>query len=107
MDEEHNDIYTVEIQSLCDGDDSFVEIPPEVLEGLGWKEGDDVKFEVKEDGSVMIKRISLESVELDFDEEDLFKYMQIANDQGISFNELCENALKEAVIKEEFENECG
>ena len=107
MDEKYNDIYTVEVKSLRDGDDSFVEIPAEVLNNLGWKEGDDVKFEVKEDGSIMIKRINLESVELDFDEEDLFKYMQMANDQGISFNELCENALKEAIIKEEFENECG
>ena len=34
------------------------------------------------------------------DEDELFKYMQMAHDQGTSFNEFCEKALKEVITKD-------
>ena len=34
------------------------------------------------------------SIELEFDDEELLKYMMLAHEENITFNELCERALK-------------
>ena len=46
-------------------------------------------------------------IELDIPEEDLVRYLQVAHDRGITFNELVEEAVREMLIKEEYESECG
>jgi len=100
--------HLLEVKELeDDSGDSYMEIPPVLLKKLDWNEGDDLKFLPQPNGSIIIKKVNLETVELDFDEGELFKYMQMAHDQGISFNDLCGNALNEAIIKAQFENECG
>ena len=100
--------HIVEVKEFADDSgDVYIEIPTEVMEGLGWKEDDDLKFLPQRNGSMMIKKVKLETVELDFDDCELFKYMQLAHAQGISFNQLCENALSDAITKAGFENECG
>jgi len=71
----------------------FFTIPDDVLERLGWKEGDDLKFEER-NGSVLIRKVKYESVELEFDDEELLKYMKFAHESGITFNQLCEDAIK-------------
>lgn len=73
--------------------DLFFTIPDEMLNRLGWKEGDDLKFEDR-NGSVLIRKVKYESVELEFDDEELLKYMKFAHEKGITFNELCEEAIK-------------
>jgi bifunctional DNA-binding transcriptional regulator/antitoxin component of YhaV-PrlF toxin-antitoxin module len=73
--------------------DLFFTIPDEVLERLGWKEGDDLKFEER-NGSVLIKKIKYETIELEFDDDELFKYMKYAHQSGITFNQLCEDAVR-------------
>ena len=73
--------------------DLFFTIPDEMLDRLGWKEGDDLKFEDR-NGSVLIRKVKYESVELEFDDEELLKYMKFAHEKGITFNELCEQAIK-------------
>jgi AbrB family looped-hinge helix DNA binding protein len=80
------------LKETSDGD-LFFTIPNDVLERLGWKEGDDLKFEEK-NGSVLIRKVKYESVELEFDDEQLLKYMMVAHEKGITFNELCEEAIK-------------
>ena len=92
--EERQEIMEKEIilKETTDGD-LFFTIPVDMLERLGWKEGDDLKFEER-NGSVLIRKVKYESVELEFDEKELFKYMQFAHEKGISFNELCEQAIK-------------
>jgi len=101
------DNYEIEVKELDDGSgDLCIDLPPELMKKLNWREGDDLRFEAGEKGSIRVRKIKLESVELDFDDEELFKYMLIAHNQGISFNELCENALKDAITKAEFEDEC-
>ena len=48
----------LEIKQYTDGSgDLYVEIPPDTLNRLGWVEGDDVRFEHREDGSMMIRKI--------------------------------------------------
>ena len=80
------------LKENTDGD-LFFTIPDEMLERLGWKEGDDLKFEER-NGSVLIRKVKYESVELEFDDEQLLKYMKFAHENGITFNELCEEAIK-------------
>ena len=46
-------------------------------------------------------------IELDIPEEELIRYLQFAKNRGMTFNELVEQAVKEMLIKEEFESECG
>ena len=80
------------LKETSDGD-LFFTIPDEMLNRLGWKEGDDLKFEDR-NGSVLIRKVKYESVELEFDDEELRKYMKFAHEKGITFNELCEEAIK-------------
>ena len=83
------------LKETTDGD-LFFTIPDEMLERLGWEEGDDLKFEDK-DGSVFIRKVKYESVELEFDDKELLKYMMIAHEKGITFNELCEEAMESKI----------
>tara|TARA_B100002019_G_scaffold257594_1_gene241767 strand:- start:5085 stop:5366 length:282 start_codon:yes stop_codon:yes gene_type:complete len=86
------------LKETTDGD-LFFTIPDDVLERLGWKEGDDLKFEER-NGSVLIRKVKYESVELEFDDKELLKYMTCAHEQNITFNEFCERAIK-AFLKDE------
>lgn len=86
------------LKETTDGD-LFFTIPDDVLERLGWEEGDDLKFQER-NGSVLIKKIKYENIELEFDDEELLKYMQCAHEENITFNEFCERAIK-AKLKDE------
>ncbi len=86
------------LKETNDGD-LFFTIPDEVLERLGWKENDDLKFEEK-NGMVLIRKVKYANVELEFNDEELFKYMNSAHEQNITFNEFCERAMK-AFLKDE------
>lgn len=77
-----------------DDGDLFFDIPNDVLDRLGWEEGDEIKF-VDKDSGFLLTKVKYESIELDFDEKDLLKYMMLAHERNITFNELCQNAIKE------------
>ena len=83
----------LEVKENIDGE-LYFDLPDELLNRLGWAEGDDIKF-VEQDGGFLIKKVKYESVELDFDKEDLLNYMTYAHNKNITFNELCERAIKE------------
>ena len=76
-----------------DNGELFFRIPEETLNRLGWKEGDDLKFEERK-GAVLIRKVKYENIELEFDDKELLKYMMVAHEKGITFNELCEEAIK-------------
>lgn len=80
--------------------DLYFNIPDNVLERLDWEEGDEIKF-VEKDGGFLLKKVKYESVSLDIDDEDLLKYMMLAHEQGITFNEFCERAVKEKLKENE------
>jgi bifunctional DNA-binding transcriptional regulator/antitoxin component of YhaV-PrlF toxin-antitoxin module len=71
----------------------YFNIPDDVLERMGWEEGDEIKF-VEQDGGFLLQKVKYESVELNFDEGELLKYMIYAHEQDITFNQLCERAVK-------------
>lgn len=90
--------YKLELKETTEGE-LFFNIPDDALKRLGWKEGDDLKFEER-NGAVLIRKVKYESVELEFDDEELLKYMTCAHEQNITFNEFCERAIK-AFLKDE------
>ena len=83
------------VKENADGE-LYFRIPDDLLDRLGWVEGDEVKF-VEKDGSFIIKKIKYETVQLDFDEDELFEYMQMAHDMDITFNEFVEQALENVI----------
>ena len=46
--------YEIITQEDPETGDIIIPIPPEVLAKLGWKEGDEVEFQLAEDGSIII-----------------------------------------------------
>tara|TARA_B100002019_G_scaffold106695_1_gene91716 strand:+ start:45274 stop:45564 length:291 start_codon:yes stop_codon:yes gene_type:complete len=85
-------ICELEVKESFDGE-LYFRLPDDLLKRLGWEVGDELKF-IPQDEAFIIKKVKYESVELEFDEEELFKYMQFAHEKGITFNELCEEAVK-------------
>ena len=85
----------VEVKEVEDGSgDVYIEFPQDILDGMGWKEGDELKFTDNRDGTFSITKLTLESIELEFDDDELFKYMQHAHKMDMSFNEWINQALK-------------
>lgn len=48
--------FTSKVVEICDNGDAIVELPPELLEEMGWKEGDTLDISEK-DGRVIIKKL--------------------------------------------------
>ena len=94
--------YEIEVQKDSETDDLFFEIPPKLLERLNWKTGDDLKWEETNEG-VLVRKVKYETVELDFDDEEYFKYLKFAHENNMSFNELVEESVKEAMKNNEKE----
>ena len=51
--------FTSKVVEICDNGDAIIELPPELLEEMGWKEGDTLDISEK-DGKVIIKKIDEE-----------------------------------------------
>lgn len=81
----------------------YFELPDDILDGLGWKEGDELSFEDKGDGTFMITKVTMVDVELEFSDEELFKYMKHAHEQGCSLSEWFNNILKLALFEDKLE----
>ena len=55
----------INVKELDDGSgDVYIEFPPELLNKLDWKEGDDLRFDPRRDGSIRVKKVNLETKEL-------------------------------------------
>jgi hypothetical protein len=49
--------WAAEVQYDKENDDYFIEFPPLFLEELGWKEGDDIVFEVMANGKIRMTKM--------------------------------------------------
>ena len=96
-----SETYTVTVQEDSQSKDLFFELPSELMKGLGWKTGDDLKWNETDNGGFRLTKVKMETIELDFDDEELFKYMQLAHEKNISFNQLVEEALTDVIEREE------
>ena len=50
--------YTSKVLEICDNGDAIVEMPDELMEEMGWKLGDVLRYEEK-DGKIFVKNISI------------------------------------------------
>jgi len=48
--------FTAKVLEICDNGDAIIELPPKLLEEMGWKEGDTLDISEK-DGRIFIKKI--------------------------------------------------
>jgi len=78
----------------------YFRIPDDVLNRLGWKEGDDIKF-TERDGGFVLTKVKKVSISVDFDKDNLLQYMTMAHEKDMTFNQLCEEAIKERINKDE------
>ena len=83
------EVSKIEVKESSDGEFYF-NLPDDLLNRLG--EGDEIKF-VERDGGFVIKKAKYESIELDIDDEELFKYMKDAHKNLLSLNEWVEKCL--------------
>ncbi len=95
----------VEIQENPDKE-LFFELPADLLGALDWKEGDHLKFIDNKNGSFHLKKVKYSTIELDFSDDELLRYMTYAHQKGMTFNELVEDSVKDFLIKSDFESEC-
>lgn len=89
----------LEVKESFDGE-LYFRLPDDLLKRLGWEVGDELKF-IPQDEAFIIKKVKYKTIEIDIDEEELLKYMQFAHEKNITFNELCEEAIKEKLKENE------
>ncbi len=87
-----NNKWSVEVKELEEGE-AYINFPDELCEALNWSEGDELKFIDNKDGSFTVRKVKMATIELDFDDEEYFKYLQVAHERDMSFNEWVEEAL--------------
>jgi AbrB family looped-hinge helix DNA binding protein len=58
--------FTSKVVEICDNGDAIIELPPELLEEMGWKEGDTLDISEK-DGKIIIKKIDEEDRKISLD----------------------------------------
>ena len=87
----------MEVKESPDGEFYF-NLPDDLLSRLG--EGDEIKF-VERDGGFVIKKVKYESIKLDIDDEELFKYMKHAHENLLSLNEWVEKCLTKFIEVED------
>ena len=83
------EVSKIEVKESSDGE-LYFNLPDDLLSRLG--ECDEIKF-VERDGGFVIKKAKYESIELDIDDEELFKYMKHAHENLLSLNEWVEKCL--------------
>ena len=89
----------LEVKESVDGE-LYFRLPDDLLDRLGWEVGDDLEF-IPQDDAFIIKKVKYETIELDIDKEDLLRYMELAHEKNITFNKLCEEAIKEKLKENE------
>lgn len=50
--------YITKVVEICDNGDCIIEFPEEMMQELGWKEGDFLDFDVK-DGQIFVRNLTL------------------------------------------------
>ena len=90
-------VYTVDIKRVNQGEDLYLEFPDDLMDKMGWEVGDDLKFIDNKDGSFSIRQVTYETIDLEFHEEELLKYMQMAHEKDITFNEFVAESLTHVV----------
>ena len=54
---EKSKTFASKVLEICDNGDAIIELPPELLEEVGWKEGDTLNIEQREDKRIYISKV--------------------------------------------------
>ena len=92
----------IQIKERGNGD-LYFELPDTLLDRLGWVEGDDIKF-TPEEGGFKLSKVKYETIELNLDEDELFKYMKAAHEAHMSFDEWVQHAINSVIQQLDYEN---
>lgn len=76
----------------------YFNIPDDLLDKLGWKEGDDIEI-VEKDGGFMLTKVRYENVELELEDETFTGVAKLAHENDITFNKQIELIMKEFIDK--------
>lgn len=78
----------------------YFTIPDDVLDRLGWKEGDDLIWDHDpKKQTCILRRVRYESVELDLDEDTFNRIAHAAHDNDVTFNQQVEMILRDNIEK--------
>ena len=75
----------------------YIEIPEDMLDRLGWKHADELEWVDNKDGTFLLRKPVKVEMEIELSEDELFKYMQQAHREGLSFNSWVEKVLTEMI----------
>lgn len=50
--------YVLDVQYNAETDEHYIQLPEDVTQSLDWKEGDVLKWDVKEDGTIILSKKS-------------------------------------------------
>lgn len=84
------------VQQYGDSEDYFIEIPEELLQELGWKEGDTIRWEINDKGIIATKIEDTSSIK----EEHQQTYYD-SQSEGKDFDQVYDNYIEETA-KETF-----
>ena len=86
---------TLLIEQDASTKDLYVNIPRQLLERLGWEEGDEISWETQKDGTIKIKKANSEENYYNSESEgkEIDTYVQATNEDtyGIEGDELTED----------------
>ena len=85
-----------------DGEDAILTLPDEIVKKFNLHPGDEVNFELLDNGSVAItfpKGENMVDVEIEIEDDLLLKLMLEAHKQDITLNQLVENILRKELYK--------
>ena len=54
---EKSKTFASKVLEICDNGDAILELPPELLAEVGWKEGDTLNIEQREDKRIYISKV--------------------------------------------------
>ena len=78
-------------------DDLYINLPDELMEEMGWNEGDDLTFEAQDDGSFLIKKVEYASIPVDLTGKDILALSLAAHEKGITLNDFIVEVLEESL----------
>jgi len=82
--------YSVKVESR---EEYFITIPDEIMEEKGWGEETKFSLEEREDGSILLSPYV--DIQIDMNDELFMELSKLAHERDITFNQLCNDILKE------------
>lgn len=78
----------------------MIKLPSDITDKLDIGPQDELTMKRDDDGSISIVSTKQVSVELELNDQDLFRYMQVAHERGITFNQLVNDATQSFLMKQ-------